>query len=318
MKPRVVSSRCLGFENCRYDGHVIRNGFVESLRSHVEFTTVCPEVQIGLEVPRKRIRVVSSKEGLRLIQPETDMDFTEQMVEFADGFLDSLGEVDGFIMKSASPSCGLKDVKMYTGARNAPSRGRGAGFFGARVLERFSHLAVEDEARLGNDRIREHFLTKLFTLAGFRESRSRGRVRDLVDFHSRNKMLFLAYNQTGMRKLGRIVANEERREPSELFHEYGEELGGVLARGPRTGAGINTMMHALGRFKDRISPGEKALFLDLLDEYRRGIVCMASPLSLLRSWAVGHGDEYLMDQTFLEPFPGELLVPQERERDYWG
>jgi len=318
MKPRVVSSRCLGFENCRYDGQIIRNRFVESLKSHVEFITVCPEVQIGLGVPRKRIRVVSDKEGLRLIQPETDMDFTEQMVEFADGFLDSLGQVDGFILKSSSPSCGLKDVKMYAGARNAPSKGRGAGFFGARVLERFSHLALEDEARLRNERIREHFLTKLFTLANFRETGDRGRMRDLVDFHSRNKMLFLAYNQTGMRKLGRIVANEERREPSELFHEYGEGLGGVLAKGPRTGAGINTMMHALGRFKDKISPGEKALFLDLLDKYRRGTVCMASPVTLLRSWALSHGDKYLIEQTFLEPFPEELLVPEERERDYWG
>jgi uncharacterized protein YbgA (DUF1722 family)/uncharacterized protein YbbK (DUF523 family) len=317
-RPRVVCSRCLEFEHCRYDGQVISSPIVRELRSHADFVTTCPEVQIGLGVPRKRIRVVKMRGDLRLIQPETGKEFTAEMKECVGEFLDALGLVDGFILKSASPSCGIRDVKIYPGAKNAAAVERGAGFFGGEVLSRFGNLAFEDEARLRNERIREHFLTKLFALAAFRDTKEKGSIRDLVEFHTRNKLLLMAYGQTQVQSLGRITANTGGEDPARILERYSNGLSVALARGPRIPSVINVLMHALGRFKDELAHEEKALFLDSLRDYREGRVCMASPAGLLRSWAVRFDDGYLLEQTIFQPYPRELDLRSEKGRDYWA
>lgn len=111
-KPTVVVSKCLEFEACRYNGQVIRDAFVRRLENHVDYVPVCPEVAIGLGIPRFPIRIVSTT-NLRLIQPTTGKDITDDMNEFSDKFLMSLKKVDGFILKFRSPSCGFKDVRIY-------------------------------------------------------------------------------------------------------------------------------------------------------------------------------------------------------------
>ncbi len=315
-RPVVVCSRCLEFEHCRYDGQMISSPVVKELRNHADFVTTCPEVQIGLGVPRKRIRVVRTRGDLRLIQPETGKEFTAEMKEYVGRFLAGLGVVEGFILKSASPSCGIRDVKIYPSAENAATVERGAGFFGGEVLSRFGNLALEDEVRLRNAKIREHFLTKLFTLAAFRDTRKRGGIRDLVEFHTRNKLLLMAYGQTQLQRLGRIVGNTDGDDPARVLERYSDGLSVVLTRGPRISSVINVLMHALGRLEDKLAHEEKALFLDSLSDCREGKVCMASPARLLRSWAVRFRDRYLLEQTIFQPYPRELDLMSEKGRDY--
>ena len=113
-KPKVVISKCLGFSNCRYNGGTENNEFVTRLKDYVDFITVCPEIGMGLGTPREAIRVVEINGENRLLQSKTKRDLTENMNEFAKDFLSSLDEVDGFILKSKSPSCGIRDVKIYT------------------------------------------------------------------------------------------------------------------------------------------------------------------------------------------------------------
>jgi uncharacterized protein YbbK (DUF523 family) len=167
VKPEIIVSKCLGFAHCRYDGQIIPDEFVEKLKPFVEFKPICPEVSIGLGVPRDPIRIVMIRDEFRLIQPATGLDLTEKMKDFAESFLSSAGQVDGFIFKSRSPSCGLKDVKIYPDANKEMPLSKGSGFFGKAVLDKFPDLAIEDEGRLKNFIIREHFLTKLFTISSF-------------------------------------------------------------------------------------------------------------------------------------------------------
>jgi uncharacterized protein YbbK (DUF523 family) len=167
-KPIVVVSRCITFEPVRWDGGIIASEFVEKLKPYVSFAPVCPEVEIGLGVPRDPVRIVLVNGEQRLLQSSTGLDFTEKMKSFAESFLGSLGEVDGFILKSGSPSSGFRNVKIYPTMEKSASVSRGPGFFGGAVLEKVQYIAIEDERRLLNPRIKEHFLTKLFTLASFR------------------------------------------------------------------------------------------------------------------------------------------------------
>ncbi len=110
-KPRIVISKCLGFEPCRFNGEILQDRFVSELAGHVDFVPVCPEVEMGLGTPRPAVRLVSSSQGLRLIQPSTGADLSDSMRRFSSDFLVSLADVDGFVLTHRSPSCGIGDAK---------------------------------------------------------------------------------------------------------------------------------------------------------------------------------------------------------------
>ena len=321
-KPRVVVSKCIEFEPARYNGQMMTSDLVRSLKPLVEFIPVCPEVGVGLGVPRDPVRIVKVGDVLRLIQPATGLDLTDRMNRFSKDFLDALPEVDGFILKSKSPSSAMKDAKIYPSTEKVASVGRGPGFFGGAVVDRLGHLAVEDERRLLNSRIKEHFLTKLYTLADFRSVKNSGNINRLIAFQSRNKLLFTAYSQTELRAMGRIVAQPKGRPLQETITEYQSHLWKALQRPPRRGANENVLTKAAGYFTSKLSKNEKTFFLDAVAKYRAGKFPLSTPLNVLKAWIIRFNEEYLMQQTFFEPYPEALMEPlnasaQNREKDYW-
>ena len=306
-RPVLVVSKCLGFEACRYNGQMIPNRFVDRLAELSEIVTVCPEVEIGLGTPRDPIRVEAGTiDGPRtLVQPSTGLDLTRKMTDFRGTFLDGLPEVDGFILKARSPSCGVTDAKVA--GKKGMTLGRGPGLFAEGVLARYPAAMVEDEGRLTNFRIREHFLTRVFTTAAFRDLAKRPSMGALVTFHARRKFLFMALNQTVMRELGRIVANPEKRPAREVFADYRVGLDRAFARLTPFRSHLNVLMHGLGYFKEGLTAREKAHFLDSLEQYREGRVPLGSPVSILRSWIVRFEVEYLADQVYFDPYPADLI-----------
>lgn len=308
-KPILVISECLEFEPCRYDGARIRFDLVKALAPHVEYRPVCPEVQVGLGVPRDVIRLVASGDRNLLVQPATGRDLTGDMEGFAARHLDGLGEVDGFILKSRSPSCGPGHVKVFDQAESRHVIRRGAGVFADAVLERYGDLAVEDEGRLRNHRIREHFLTKLFALARLRDVAQGGRMAPLVRFHSAYKFLLLAYSERDLRQLGRIVANPGRERFEAVLAEYRSGFLRALGDTPRYTSVINVFQHISGFFRKGLSGGERAHFAELLGRYREGQLPASAIASLLESWAVRFGSTYILDQALFAPFPEALATP---------
>lgn len=306
-RPRVVVSRCLGFEPCRWNGEVVNDEFVERLGGWVDYVPVCPEKDSGLGVPRDPVRLVQGPGGPVLIQPATGKDWTGAMGSFMEGFLGPLEPPDGFLLKSRSPSCGPRDVKLYSGPQPGAGSRRGRGMFADRAMELFPGAAFEHEGRVKNLRLREHFLTKIFTLARFRQTLAQGDMGGLIAFHSANKLLLMAYNQDRMRRLGRIVANPQGLRPDRVLAAYQENLVPALAKAPRSTADINVLMHGLGYFKKLLSPGEKAHFLDTMELFRQGRVLLGTLQALLFSWALRHGREYLLGQTYFRPYPLELM-----------
>ena len=305
-KPVVVVSKCIEFDSCRYNGLMISSDVVRRLIPHVDFRPVCPEVEIGLGIPRDPVRVVKADGKLRLVQPATDKDFTEKMERFAGAFLHKLGEVDGFILKGRSPSCGIKDVKAYSGPSKRMSVSRTRGLFADAVVNRFHDLAIEEEGRLTNFTIREHFLTKLFALARFRQVKLSRSMKELVRFQTESKYLLMAYSQKELRTLGKIVANHEKKPVEQVLESYQRGLGSAFAKAPRDTSYINVLMHLMGHFSERLSPEERSFFLNTLEEYRDERVPLSVPLNILKSWAVRFEDDYLSKQTLVQSFPEEL------------
>jgi uncharacterized protein YbgA (DUF1722 family)/uncharacterized protein YbbK (DUF523 family) len=300
---------------------MITSHIVSRLKEYVDFLPVCPEVEIGLGIPRPTLRIVRDAETDHLVQPETGRDVSREMIEFAQQFLDSLPDVDGFILKNKSPTSGLRDAKVYPSAGKSAPIGHAPGFFGRFVLERYPLLPVEDEGRLRNVRIRDHFLTRIFTRADFREAKNNGRVRDLVRFHTENKYLLHAYNQRMSRELGVIVANQEGLSGDILFDRYETLLGPALSRAPSYRTTIDVLLHAMGHFRDRISPGEREFFMRALERYRDGRASVCAPKNIVALWIERFDDENLRNQTFFAPFPEDLIEPEpaetDRGRDFW-
>lgn len=307
LRPQVVVSKCMGFDVCRYNGQTLPDKFVEKLKNYVDYHPVCAEVEIGLGVPRNPIRLVMENEQLVLYQPASDTEYTGEMIAFSDAFFDSLKAVDGFILKGRSPSCGTKDVKVYLGKSKTTGSIKGQGIFAAQVFKRYPDLAIEEEGRLTNFRIREHFLTKLYTLCHYRQVEKAKTMAALVKFQAQNKYLLMAYSQKEQKELGRIVANHDKLPLEQVFSSYKAHLGIAFLRIPRYSNYINVMLHIFGYFSEQLSSGEKNFILDSFEKYKSGKIPLSVPINVLKSYVIKYNDPYLLDQTIWAPFPEELM-----------
>jgi uncharacterized protein YbgA (DUF1722 family)/uncharacterized protein YbbK (DUF523 family) len=319
-KPKILVSKCLEFDHCRYDGSMISSDFVKKIKPFVEFLPICPEVEIGLSVPRKSLRLIEKDQQIRLIQPANSRDFTNQMISFAESYLEKNGNVDGVILKSRSPSCGIKDVKLYNNTMESIPFKRTVGLFSSIVLKRFLGV-VESEGRLRNPFIQEHFLASAFTLAKFKQTQKKQNFSDLVSFHSKNKFLFMAYNQELLKKMGQVAANQQNETVNEIFNQYEKTLFSVFSKPPSHKSTINVLMHLFGYVSDDLNKEEKKFFLELVEQYRNKKISLNAITHVLKSWVIRFSEPYLSEQTFFNPFPEDLLEEQlsviaDRQR-YW-
>ena len=318
IKPQILVSRCLGFEACRWNGDMIRDELVQLLRPYVEFVTFCPECEVGLGVPRRPVRLVADantsldlrdqKVVTRLVQPATGADVTDAMIQSVGDFLNQCGLPDGVILKFRSPSCGPDQVRIYESAESNRVVGKGAGLFGQEIASRFPELPIEDEGRLRNFLIREHWLTAVFSIARLRHVSALAKMRYLVEFHASHKFLLMACNQEGLRRLGQIVAAGSEKTFAPTMEEYSKTFLRTITRPAQTPSRINAMMHIFGYFSKDISESEREYFLDLLEDYRRGAMPMCVPIALLKSWAERFDNDYIRQQTLLHPYPDDLAV----------
>lgn len=306
-RPNVFFSRCLGFEGCRYNGQMVTNSFIENLKPYVNAIDACPETSIGLSTPRDSIRIVYDKDQLKLYQPKTGKELTREMSDFAKSYLENLKNIDGFVLKSASPSCSHKNVKIYNGTSGVTRNSRGSGFFGGKVVELFPYAAIEDEGRLHNYRIRDHFLGKLFVNAGFRRVKESNLLSELVRFHNKNKLLIMANSQKYLKILGKLILNNEDKPIEVILEEYEKNLKLAFKKISRYTNNINVLMFALGYFSDNITKGERELILDSLERYREGKLTVNTPMLLIKSYAVRFNINYLLEQTYFNPYPEGLI-----------
>ena len=305
-KPTVVISKCLEFEACRYNGLKISFDPLTLMIPHIDFVPICPEVEIGLGTPRDPIRIVKKK-NITLVQPSTNKKLTLDMNQFSNLFLDNLETVDGFILKAKSPSCAIKDAKYYYKKDKEQSAGKGPGLFTKKVLKLFPCLAIEDEGRLRNFHIREHFLTKLFALSSFRKIKKINKISALIKYHADNKFLMMAYNEKLMRILGKVVASYDKSNLTKVFKLYEKNLQLVFEKPYKRKTNINVLMHAMGFFSKLLTKKEKKFILDLFQQYLDRRIPLSALIQVVRSWITRYENNYLENQTYFEPYPFELM-----------
>ncbi len=320
VKPEIIISKCIEFDHCRYDGSMIASSFVKKIKPFVHCIPICPEVEVGLGIPRKSLRLVKGENGKQLVQPATKKDVTEEMIGVANAFLAMQSIVHGFILKSRSPSCGIKDVKLYAAAKNAAPIERTSGLFASQVQKQMI-CPIESEGRLRNPFIQEHFLVSIFTLADFEQVKQSKFMKDLVAFQAKNKFLFMAYHQKLSQQLGRTVANHEKKPIDDVLNIYEHQLLSLLSIPPSHKTTVNVLFHLFGFVSDEISKKEKDFFLDLIEQYKNKKISLNAMTMVLKSWAIRFAEPYLLKQTIFSPFPDALLDEEVSmiadRQEYW-
>lgn len=338
---RLGVSACLLGSKVRFDGQHKRDAFLtDALGPLVEWVPVCPEVEVGMGVPREAVRLVASPvgDGPRMVGLTSGTDWTQRMNRFAATRVRALAseELSGFVLKSKSPSCGMERVKVFAEAESrGPAHARGAGLFAAALGAAFPNLPTEEEGRLEDARLRENFLERIFAYARLRafwqhgqhgpdgahegknDVRGDGRKDDrrdgwtlggLVDFHAAHKMALLAHSTEGYRALGRLVAGAKALRRAELRDRYEAGFMSTLAKLATPGRHANVLSHLAGHLKHALDAADKEELNGLIEEQRRGHLPLVVPLTLLAHHARRCGAAYLLGQTYLNPRVEELRL----------
>jgi uncharacterized protein YbbK (DUF523 family)/uncharacterized protein YbgA (DUF1722 family) len=301
-------SACLLGEQVRHDGGHKRNAFLlEELAPHVRFVPVCPEVGIGLAVPRESIRLVRRGDRVRLLG-SAGVDHTDAMRRWAGKVMGELRERDlsGFVLKKGSPSCGLERVRVWDADVQRPSR-QGRGVFAQALVDAMPTLAIEEEGRLNDPGLREHFVDRVFGHARVRDFFvGRWTAASLIRFHSAEKAAVLAHDVETAGRLGHLVAGQGRLGPQQLARSYRELHAATFARPATPGRQANALMHLAGHLRGDLGSCDRQELREAIEDYRVGLVPVAVPLALLSRHLRAVGTEWARSQTYLRPYPKEL------------
>ena len=305
-RPIIGISKCLEFEMCRYDGSRINNNFVRNMKKYVDFVQVCPEVGIGLGTPRKPIRLVKIDGIKNLYQPSSEKNLTEEMHNFTKKFVTSVDVLDGFIFKRDSPTCGISNVRLYHKLGTDSGYQKTSGMFSEGVSEEFPNMVKEDEKRLENITIREHFLTRIFVLANLRESLELQSIEKLFEFYSKNMLLFLCHDEKLTAELGLIFrAEDDFKIISKKFENLVYEiLSFPIKKSPM----IDTFDYMFHYVESRLSKSEKSHYCSLINDFENDLISHSEISTLLYSWALRYDVKIILEQSLFDPFPKKLLL----------
>ena len=303
-------SSCLLGNNVRYDGgHAGDRFLTDTLGRYVEYVPVCPEVECGFGTPREALRLVGSPESPRLVTVNSRQDHTARMLAWARQKVAELGRqpLCGFIFKSKSPSSGMERVKIYD-AHGVPAK-KGTGLFARAFMEHFPLLPVEDEGRLHDPALRENFIERIFTCQRWREVlQQKKSIGALVAFHTRHKLLILSHSPKQYQAMGKLVAAMQKNKLSSLYDQYQALLMETLRIKTTARKNSTVLQHLMGYFKAELSADEKQELLETIDRYRRGMLPLIVPVTLISHYVRKYDQPYLKDQYYLNPHPIELQL----------
>jgi uncharacterized protein YbgA (DUF1722 family)/uncharacterized protein YbbK (DUF523 family) len=307
-KIRLGISACLLGQNVRYDGgHQLDRFLRDTLGRFVEFVPVCPEVEMGLPIPRETLRLVGDPEAPRLVFSRSNEDVTERMTAWAQKRLSALEReaLCGFIFKGRSPSSGMARVKLYD-RFGVPAK-TGVGLFARLFMEHFPLLPVEEDGRLHDPRLRENFIEAIFTFRRWRDLLAAGATAAaLVAFHARHKLLFMSHSVELARQMGRLTSRAGELSHGRLLEDYQRLLMQTVRTLATPAKHSNVLQHALGYFKRQLTEDEKREMLQLVEQYRYGNVPLVVPLTLLNHYVRKYQPPWLDEQVYLCPHPIEL------------
>ena len=299
-KPKIVVSECLYGTKCRYDGQGYNDKVIQSLKDYVDIQTVCPELAIGLSIPREPIRIEMNKETeeYRLIDYNSKNDYTNQMTEFSEEFINGLDDIDGFILKSRSPTCGLKDAKVYYCGNKCSIRSNENGFFSQKIIDKYDYLPIENEGRLKNYNIRDNFFTRIFFINNLKNN------KNIIEFHKNNLLLLKSYDEESTNEVSDIL-NENRME--DQVHQYKEKVLNIVSNQRKKENKLSIIIKVFEKYKNMLNEEEINMFNGLIESYENQRIPFSTLEVVIKMYATRFKDKDILNQTFFYPYPENLI-----------
>lgn len=298
-------------ENVRFDSGHKKNAYITGiLNNYFEFSPFCPEVSIGLGIPRETIRLVNVDDEVRCVGTKSaDLDVTEKLYQSAEDQRNWHTELSGYILKKDSPSCGMERVKLYKGVEKGHMAEKIAvGLYAKRLMENFPHLPVEEEGRLGDAKLRENFIQRVYIYARWQAMEKEGfTLAGLQAFHAKHKYIFMSHNQNLGRTLGASLANSDK-EINVLALEYLASMMMLLKSTATRKNHVNTLQHIQGYLKNDLDAGDKEELRSTIEDYHKGLLPLIVPITLLRHHFRRNPKGYIENSYYLQPHPGELML----------
>ncbi|KPJ99332.1 MAG: hypothetical protein AMJ60_05410 [Desulfobacterales bacterium SG8_35] len=308
---KIGVSSCLLGKEVRYNGGHSHDRYITgTLGQYFTFVDVCPEVEAGFGIPRETLRLVGDPESPRLLTSRTGKDFTDTMLKWAQKRVQELAQENlcGFIFKSKSPSSGMERVKVYT-EQGFPGSNKGVGLFARAFMASFPLVPVEEEGRLHDAALRENFIERIFALKRWRrvveEKKDRGSI---VAFHTEHKLQIMSHSQQHYREMGRLVARVKEIPLGSLYEQYEAMLMQALALKATVKKNVNVLQHMAGYFKKELSRDEKQELQEVIEQYHRNYTPLIVPVTLINHYVRKYDQEYLKNQSYLNPHPIELKL----------
>lgn len=277
------------------------------LAAHFSYKTFCPEVAAGFSIPRPTMRLIGEPDNPTLTYTkDQQQNLTQQLTDAIKPILERCKELDGFILKKDSPSCGMERVKIYQSSGH-PHQQRGSGLFAKALMERYPNLPIEEDGRLNDPHLRENFVMRVFAHHNLRtEVLEQPSLHNLLQFHSSYKYLLMAHNQAAYKALGKMLASAHQEPLESLLVTYYQQFMDAIKTPASRGSHCNVMQHIMGYLKRSVGSEARGEILKVFEQYRLGEINLITPITLLSHYINQNGSEYIRTQRYLQPYPAQL------------
>ena len=310
-KIKIGVSSCLIGEKVRYNGEHKQDRYVlEVLGKIFEYVPVCPEMEVGMGVPRETVVLYGSPENPRMTGRKSGTDWTGKMNRYVKGRVSGLAAENlcGYIFKNRSPSCGLGGIPVYSEPGSNSVR-RGRGMFAEAFMEKFPLVPVEDEGRLNNPKKRENFIVRVLSFFKLRDlMEKKFSAGSLVKFHTSHKFLILAHNKKYYDSLEQLVGNARSFKAAELKARYSKLFMEALTYKSTRKKNTDALINMLEFLKKSLTREENKNILESIEDYRKERVPLAVPVRLIRDEVKKHNVSYLSDQVYLNTHTKESML----------
>ena len=306
---RIGTSACLLGEHVRYDGGDKREAFItDILAPHIELVALCPEVAIGMGVPREPIQLLQRSSSLHAVGVQTaTLDVTAALRVYGARMSRELGDISGYIFKSRSPSCGIGDVPIYQQGRRRPIQ-KGVGLYAREWINRRSLLPMEDETRLLDPRARDNFLERIFFYYRWQRLCASGlSMRRLHRFHVTLRLTLMAHASTGS-TLGVLLGKAGTRLSAKAARRYLGECMRILKRRATRTRHTRVLRYLARCLEPELTASERWQLAQELERYRAARVPLIVPVTLINEHLHRHPLAELNDQTYLNPSAAERAL----------
>lgn len=309
-KPKLGVSACLMGVEVRYNGgHKQSDLCTRTLSDYFDFIPACPEVAIGMGIPRETIRLVGDPEAPQAVGTvHSELNVTRELADYGQHMAGEMTDISGYIFMQKSPSCGLERVKVYRD-NGAPFETGGRGIYAQAFCDRHPDLPVEEDGRLNDPVLRENFITRVYAYTAWQQLLEQGLSRRaLTEFHSRYKYQLMACDVQQYRALGKLLGSMGRSDPDEVGPRYFSQLMQALKKCATRGSHTNVLQHLSGYLKQTLDADARQELHELIQQYRQGIVPLIVPLTLLKHHFRQHPDPYVALQVYMQPHPEPLSL----------